>query len=177
METLYTLAYPSLSLGDKQFIDAYRDEHDAAFRDVVAPHFTMLFGCDSVPADQYEAHVRDVAAGAEEVRFVCRYAMTCNDVDNDNYYAFLVPEEGYSAVARLHDELYRGLMAPFLRLDAPYIPHIAVATAKDAQHILQLCSELNSKGLHIEGRIEALTVCSYSMGKIHDGPAYRLGPT
>jgi 2'-5' RNA ligase len=177
MDTLYTLAYPSLSLRDQHFIDAYREKHDAAFRDVVAPHFTMLFGCDSVPPVKYEAHVLDVAARAAQIRFVCRYAMTCNDVDNDNYYAFLVPEEGYSAIARLHDELYRGVMAPFLRLDAPYIPHIAVATAKDAQHILQLCSELNSKGLEIEGRIEALTVCSYAEGKIYNGRTYTLRST
>ena len=122
MPPLYTLAYPLLSQADREFIDSYRSEHDAAFRDVVAPHFTMLFGCDQIAESQYKEHVRSVAARSKPVSFVCRYAMVCNDVSNENFYVFLVPDEGYSALSLLHDELYRGPLAPFLRLDAPYVP-------------------------------------------------------
>jgi hypothetical protein len=77
MLPLYTLAYPLLSQTDRKFIDSYRNEHDAAFRDVVAPHFTMLFGCDQIPACEYEAHVRSVAARSKPIPFVCRYEMVC----------------------------------------------------------------------------------------------------
>jgi hypothetical protein len=72
MLPLYTLAYPLLSQTDRKFIDSYRSEHDAAFRDVVAPHFTMLFGCDQIPESEYK-HVRSVATQqANSVRMPVR---------------------------------------------------------------------------------------------------------
>jgi 2'-5' RNA ligase len=168
MPPLYTLAYPLLSQADKAFIDSYRSEHDAAFRDVVAPHFTMLFGCNQIAESQYKEHVRSVAARSKPVSFVCRYAMVCNDVSNANFYVFLVPDEGNGALSLLHDELYRGPLAPFLRLDVPYVPHIAVATSQDSQHIKNLCDSLNSRGLCIAGTVDALTMSSLIDGKIRD---------
>jgi len=168
MPPLYTLAYPLLSHADRTFIDGFRSEHDSAFRDVVAPHFTMLFGCDQIPEDEYKAHVRSVAARSSPIQFVCRYAMVCNDVSNENFYVFLVPDEGYSALSLLHDELYRGPLAPFLRLDAPYVPHVAVATSQDPQHIKHLCDTLNRRRLRIAGSVDALTMGSLIDGKIRD---------
>jgi 2'-5' RNA ligase len=168
MPPLYTLAYPLLSQADRAFIDSYRSEHDAAFRDVVAPHFTMLFGCDQIAESQYKEHVRSVAARSKPVSFVCRYAMVCNDVSNENFYVFLVPDEGYSALSLLHDELYRGPLAPFLRLDAPYVPHVAVATSQDSKHIKDLCDSLNKGGLSMAGSVDRLTMCSLVDGKIRD---------
>jgi 2'-5' RNA ligase len=174
MPTLYTLAYPSLSQVDKKFIDSYRIEHDAAFRDVVAPHFTMLFACDQIPQNEYREHVRSVASRSTPIPFVCRYAMVCNDVSNDNFYVFLVPDEGFSAISLLHDDLSRGPLAPFHRLDVPYVPHIAVATNRDPQHIKELCDSLNRRGPTIAGTIDALTVCSLDDAKIRDHDVLQL---
>lgn len=175
MPPVYTLAYPLLSQVDRELIDGYRSEHDAAFRNVVAPHFTMLFGCDQISEREYKDHVRSVSSRGMPIHFVCRYAMVCNDVSNDNFYAFLVPDEGYSAISLLHDQLYTGPLAPFLRLDAPYIPHIAIATSQDAKHVKELCDSLNKGGLSIAGTVDTLTVCSLIDGRIRDDYALPLG--
>ena len=42
MRKLYTLAYPQLDEADAHFIRQFRHEHDIPYRDVVAPHFTMV---------------------------------------------------------------------------------------------------------------------------------------
>lgn len=165
---LYTLCYPKLISEDRRFIDEYRREHDIPFRDVVAPHFTMAFGCGEVPESVYREHVRAVAQSQGVIRFTCRYAMLTNDDSNDNYYVFLVPDEGYSEVSKLHDQLYRGILAPHLRLNIPYVPHIGIATLSDAPRIKALCDELNSIGVSISGEIDTISVCSYDGSKITD---------
>jgi hypothetical protein len=41
------------------------------------------------------------------------------DDEDETAYVFSVPDEGFSAVSILHDRLYTGILAPFLRLDIP----------------------------------------------------------
>ncbi len=168
VQTLYTLCYPRLVDADRQFINEFRREHDLPFRDVVAPHFTMVFGCKDVPLAIYREHVAAIARSQSAIAFSCRYAMVGNDDDNDNYYVFLTPDEGFAEISRLHDKLYRGPLAPFLRLDIPYVPHIGIATIPDAARIKVLCDKLNAMPITIHGQINAITLCSYDGSKITD---------
>jgi len=166
MQTLYTLCYPDFSDADRQFIDDFRRQHDIPFRDVVAPHFTMVFGCDEVPLQPYRQHVAEIARSQDRIKFSCRYAMLHNDDSNDNYYVFLVPDQGYGEISKLHDKLYQGLLAPYMRLDIPYVPHIGIATIPDAARIKSLCDELNSTDIDICGRIKNISVSEYDGSKI-----------
>jgi 2'-5' RNA ligase superfamily len=168
LQTLFTLCYPSITEADRLFIDEFRREHDIPFRDVVAPHFTMVFGCSDVPITAYREHVVEVAHSQAVINFSLRYAMLGNDDSNSNYYVFLVPDEGYSGISKLHDNLYQGPLASALRLDIPYIPHIGIATIPDAVRVKALCDQLNTKGINIHGQINAITVSSYNGSKITD---------
>ena len=128
----------------------------------------MVFGCKEVPFAQYREHVAAVARAQIAITFSCRYAMIGNDDDSDNYYVFLVPDVGFSEISKLHDKLYRGPLAPHLRLDIPYIPHIGIATIPDAARIKNLCDQLNAKPVTIHGQINAITLCSYDGSKVTD---------
>ena len=46
---LYTVAYPSVASSDAAFIEQFRRTHDLPYRDVVAAHFTLVFGCEALP--------------------------------------------------------------------------------------------------------------------------------
>jgi hypothetical protein len=94
--------------------------------------------------------------------------MLGNDDLNDNYSVSLVPDEGYSAISRLHDRLYTGPFAPFYRLDIPYIPHIGIATISDAPKVKRLCDDLNATGVNISGSLNHITVCEYDSNCIID---------
>ena len=48
------------------------------------------------------------------------------DEDRDTAFVFLVPDEGHARISLLHDRLYRGRLAPYLRLDVPFTPHINI---------------------------------------------------
>jgi hypothetical protein len=166
--TLYTLCYPTLSLSDHEFIRKFRRKHDILYRDVVDHHFTIVFGIHDVDRDMYVEHVRRVAASQRPIGFVCRYAMIRGDVESGNFHVFLVPDEGYSDISLLHDRLYTGPLAPFLRLDLPYIPHIAIATIPNSREIKQLCDRLNLRRVTVAGSLDALTICEHDGSRVVD---------
>lgn len=142
---------------------------------MVKPHFTMVFQIHDLPQNVFCEHVARIAATVESFSFVCRYAMVHDDDSSDDYYVFLVPDEGFSKFSRLHDALYAGPLAPNLRLDIPYVPHIGIATLKDAPECKKLADDLNRLGLSISGEVEEITVVEYNAKVVVDLESYRLG--
>ena len=171
---LYTVAYPELSEGDSRFVAEFRQLHDVPYRDVVAAHFTLLFGCEELDERSYLEHVEAVASRTRRFDFSIRYAMLGADDLDDTAYVFLVPDEGYSDVSLLHDELYRGPMAPFHRLEFPYIPHINVGTLQDRAEAKRLCDDLNAGGLTMEGAVTSITVGSLADGEFRNLRSFEL---
>ena len=170
---LYTVAYLDVSISARAFIDSFRQEHDPQV-DVVAPHFTMVFGCKAVPETAYNEHIASVACRTRAIRFHCRYAMVGADDMDDTAYVFLVPDEGNSSISLLHDRLYTGILAKHLRLEFPFIPHITVASTKDWSRAKSLRDSLNSSGVDMEGTLRSLTVGRLKDGKLQFVAEYRL---
>jgi hypothetical protein len=86
-----------------------------------------------------------------------------------------VPDEGYSEIVKLHDKLYDGPLAPELRLDIPFIPHIGIGNAIDPFACKKLADELNRKAFEIDGRIETLDVTWYEENKVETLERIELG--
>lgn len=167
MRKLFTFAYPKLSEEDTLFIEDVRRRHDGHHERVRA-HFTMVFGRFDADEGAYLEHVREVARLSQPTSFVCRYAMLGADDEAARAYAFLVPDEGYSGISRLHDALYRRELAPFMQLDIPYVPHITLGSSADRGAMKDCCDELNEAALSIHGSVEALTVIALEGGSLVD---------
>ena len=165
---LYSLCYPTLSIEDDALIQSFRENYDLPFIDVASHHFTIAFGLSEIDSGDYINHVRRIAENTKRIRFSCRYAMPCNNDFNDNYHVFLVPDEGFSEIALLHDKIYTGLLEAYLRLDIPYIPHITVATTPDSQKVKMLCAELNATDLEIAGSLEGITIGHYDGSVVYN---------
>ncbi len=163
MKTLYTVAYPSVSDASRDLIEVFRSQHDKHFR-AIAPHFTLVFGCNAVAESEYLDHVMCVAARTKQIRFHCKYAMLGADDNSKTAYVFIVPDEGYSALSLLHDGLYAGCLAPHLRLDLPYTPHITIGAMNNRSATKALCDELNAQGVDVEGSITSIHVGSLTDG-------------
>jgi len=164
--TLYTLAYPDLPAPAARLIRDLREKHDAPYRDVVDFHFTLVFGIEGFDEVEYMRHVRAIAEGQRPISFSCRSVRFHADPESEICSAFLVPEEGYSDLVRLHDRLYTGLLAPHLRADLPFVPHITVATLSEYARVQAICDELNARGLEIAGVVRELTICALNAGRI-----------
>ena len=162
MRKLYTVAFPTLSETDARFIAAIRASHDRHVS-VLGPHFTLLFGCDAVDEAAYVDHVRAVASSTHAFPFTC--FETEPDEDTGRGYAYLVPDLGRGEVTALHDGLYTGPMAPYLRRDTQFIAHMTVGHAADFGAAARLCDELNADGINIAGSIDALVVGHVEHGR------------
>jgi 2'-5' RNA ligase len=162
------LSYPNVPEAHQRFMDQVRDRHDPAYKDVVRPHFSLIFPVRDIPEPSLLTHVQAVAAKHKSIYFTCRYAMTHDDRASDNWYVFLVPDEGFSEIDRLHDDLYTGLLAPSLLLDRPYLPHIGIATSKDKLACKRLADELNGRGFEVSGTVDAIWISEYDGMSVMD---------
>jgi 2'-5' RNA ligase len=122
-----------------------------------APAFTLVFpGAES--AKDAVRHVETVCTHAPRVRFCLRTAMVVPEHKSGWFHIFLVPEEGFGAIIRLHDRLHHGPLARCWSPDQPYIPHLTVASIRDLEVARALMTTLNTKELAINGRIDEIEV-------------------
>ena len=175
---LLCLAYPNLSALDAKLIRDFRRQHDTKYVDVVEAHWTLIFpgSTRGLSHDELTCHIADVASRSASIEFICRYALVYNDDESDDYYLFLIPDEGFSSISLLHDRLYSELLRPRLRLDLPYIPHIGIATSQDRDSLYELAMAWNQSGREIRGSIDVLTFCAYRGGKVDDLVHFNLDP-
>lgn len=175
MESLEVIARPHFDKADLTWLTDIRSRR-AGSRG--PPYFTLVFpGADMSPQD-FAAHVRGVAAGIPKIRFRLRSAMVVPEPTVGRFHVFLIPDEGFGAILRLHDALHTGPLEPALRQETPYIPHITVATSADHATARKVAQALNQGGVDTAGHIEALEVERRSgdvVRKVADAPLAKSG--
>lgn len=165
-KSLLVINYPTISAKDFNWIQSIRQQHDELYLNVVEPHFTLVFPVFNLEQETFIQHVSQVTQDIPAFDFVLRCAVLGDDAFSDYVHVFLVPDEGYSSVVRLHDRLYTGVLKQELRLDIPFIPHIGLANSLDAQTCKRLVDELNAEPFEITGRVEILDVIWYEDDKV-----------
>ncbi len=101
-------------------VDALRARYDPYA--VVPDHVTLVFPLpEDVGRDALGRHVRAVARGWTP--FQLHLAGLERSWD---HWLLLGVREGGEAIVRLHDELYAGVLAPYLRTDLPYAAHVGL---------------------------------------------------
>ena len=158
---LAVVNYPTLSDDDFAWIQSVRREHDLLFYDVVDPHFTLVFPTEAISEETLSDHVRRHARAAAAFDFVFRCAILGDPDFWDHAHAFLVPDEGFSDVVRLHDRLYTGPLASELRLDLPFIPHVGFASVPTPEACKAVVDRVNAEPFEIRGRVDALDLIGY----------------
>jgi hypothetical protein len=163
---LLVVNYPTLPAMDLATIQATRKIADRLYYEVVAPHFTFVFPTFTLTESALIDHVTAVIAAMPAFDFVIRCAVLGDDAFSDNTHVFLVPDEGYSQIVRLHDRLYTDILAPSLRLDIPFIPHIGIANDQDPQVCKAICDRWNAPELALHGRVEQVDVIWYENNQV-----------
>ena len=108
-------------------IEAFRARHDP-LASALQPHVTFVFPFGSTLSSmQVAAHVRKVAA---------RWPVLPIRLEGVDAWAaewvHLVVTQGREAIVELHDHLYVRALAPFLRSEFEYRPHVTLARAPEA---------------------------------------------
>lgn len=158
---LLVLAYPEISTSDHERIQAFRQRNDVLYYNVVDPHFTLVFPVSDWEAGPFIAEVVKQSQGFRPFDFCLRCAVLNKDAFSDDYHAFLVPDEGYGAIVRLHDRLYADRLFSHRALMVDFIPHIGIGNAKDPLKCLEMVRVWNKEEFAIPGRVAALEVANY----------------
>ena len=155
------VSYPTLSEPDLQWIQEIRKKHDRLFYKIVDPHFTFVFPTESIDRDSFSKHIIRVSASFNSFPFTC-WCVTIGDPDFlDHAHVFMIPDEGFSEIVKLHDALYTDLLKSELRLDLPFVPHIGIASYPGLEKCKEIVDELNQQDFEIRGSIDTLDIIEF----------------
>jgi hypothetical protein len=164
--SLLTLAYPQISEKDYQWIQEFREENDELYHGVMEPHFTLVFQVFNQRPETLIEEIKRRSADHRKIDFTLRCSIMEKDAFTPYWHVYLVPDEGYSHIVKLHDNLYSGKLAEELRLDLPFIPHIGIANSVEKWTCKELVDQINNSDLAIEGVINEIDVVEYHEEKV-----------
>lgn len=155
MESLEVIARPHFDKADLAWLTDIRSRR-AGSRG--PPYFTLVFpGVDMTPA-VFATQIRNNAKGIHRIRFHLRSALVVPEPMVGRFHVFLIPDEGFGAILRLHEALHVGPIEAALRPETPYLPHITVATTTSHTEARKLARALNMGEIDVGGHIDALQV-------------------
>jgi hypothetical protein len=154
--------YPKFDRKTKESIEAFRRKYDP-FVDSWKPHVPFIFPvpCNEIEEQRFAEHVETVFRNWKP--FPIRMGGFAKSWD---HWLFLLLKEGNEKAIALHDELYNGILSPYLRRDIEYIPHVGVGlfVRKDAGYnaldpkIVDFDAKLYSQALK---EVESLRIDSF----------------
>ena len=157
---LHVVAYPDLAPSDMEVIQACRKEYNT-LHNITGAHFTIVFSVPDMSLEDFAAEVKKQTADVKAIDFCLRSVIINKDSFSDYFDAFLVPDEGFSSIVKLHDRLYSDKLSYQHRADISYIPHISIANSVDLSFIKRIADEWNAKDFTIKGRIASLDIINY----------------
>ena len=119
----YMLLYhPKFDRKTEENIKAFRRKYDP-FVDSWKPHISFIFpvACSEVEEEKLTEHIETVLKNWKP--FPIHIGGFRKSWD---HWLFLLLKKGNEEAIALHDELYTGVLSPYLRRDIEYIPHIGI---------------------------------------------------
>ncbi|MGB5846755.1 MAG: 2'-5' RNA ligase family protein, partial [Anaerolineales bacterium] len=157
---LCTLAYPEISISDFEKIQKFRKLNDIYYH-VVESHITLAFPFSEWDLEPYIAEIKKQSLGFQPFDFCIRCATLSKDAFQDLYHVFLVPDEGYSQILKMHYKLCGNRFFPYRLLNVDFIPHIGIGNSKDPLRCVELVESWNREEFSISGHISALVIANY----------------
>jgi len=171
---LLVVAYPNLKEEDYNRIQQFRKKHDELYYSIIEPHFTIVFPVFDSYENEFINEIEEKSKDIKKFNFTIRCATINKDAFSEYYHIFLVPDEGYSHIVKLHDVLYSELLFKNLRLDIDFIPHIGIGNSKNKYTCKKLADQWNSVDFSISGSITKLTAIEYSNNRIKKLHTFKL---
>ena len=155
---LYTVAPAKLSDADAWTIRGLRRRYHPGEEGFIGPHITLLFGWSGLKPDAYIRHVQELAQSFKPFLVTLTEAVAPIEQEIHKNYVYLTAPGSDAQLRTMHAALYGGPMAPALKRDLEYVPHMTVGCLHDRQSAAELAETLNSKGVKIDVPIDGLEV-------------------
>jgi 2'-5' RNA ligase len=151
MVTRAVVAFPQIERGE--VIQRLRERYDPLAASI-APHLTLVFPFESaLTTDELAEHVSKAVVGFEPFR-VRLQGIT----GQEGEYLFLNVKRGNDQLIELHDRLYNGPLAPFLRPEFTYTPHLTVGRLPDSDTFRAALDDARQITMAFEATIAEITL-------------------
>ena len=101
------------------------------------------------------------------IDFVIRMAIFMPPlVNHQSWYAFLVPDEGFSDLTKLYNKAHQGELRSQMRYDFPYIPHITIGSFNEKERCIAAVKEINKQEIEIKGTIKKVALSEVIDAKV-----------
>jgi len=110
--------YPQIELRGFQ---SFRKKYDP-YHNLLPEHITFIFPLPvTIGRKKLERHIETVLNSWKS--FVAHFCLLEKSRD---HWLYLGANEGHKQIVDLHDQLYKGILFPYLREDLPFYPHIGL---------------------------------------------------
>ena len=110
--------YPPI---DHQGFHDFRKKYEP-YHALLSAHVTFIF---PVPAtigrNKLEKHIKEIVSDWKPFD-----AHFCTVEKTWDHWMYLFAKQGHNSIIELHDQLYEGMLKPYLRKDLPFYPHIGL---------------------------------------------------
>jgi 2'-5' RNA ligase len=138
------------AFNDEKFVQRltrFRQEHDPLC-DAIAPHVALVFPFHAnLSVAQLASHIKRATQGWPALPVSFRGVESAQ-----GEFILLMCDLRRDALTALHDQLYRGVLKPFLRDDIAYSPHITLGRSRDHK---TFDAKLNEAELHFRDSVYA----------------------
>ena len=171
------VAFPDLSHENYQWIDKLRQKYSELAYEPLNPHFTLVFPItDAISRKKTIKHVDRIEKQTKSIQFKIRCAVPSPDWISKRNYVFLVPDEGFSELIRLHDALYTNIFEPYLSRRISFIPHITIGHCDVPQLARKISLEINEENIEFTGAINQLDLLDNADGEWKTIQTFKLVP-
>lgn len=153
----FAVGIPQFAKDDVARIEAHRLSHDPQAKARIPLHFSLVYGIECAR----EFFVREVEKQAENIApiaFELRVATLRLDARSGEYLEHLVPEKGFAALVKLHDQLYSDAFTPHQRLDLGYIPEMTIGRCQRPVQGKVRIAQWNATDFVIPGRLDRIDI-------------------
>lgn len=149
--------FPAFSPAAQSALQTVRAAHDPLA--ALPPHLWLVFPFAAhLTPTQLLAHLRRRSANWPAVPVAFGGLRNLKDE-----FVLLQARSGAASLTALHDRLYAGILAPYLRDDLDYQPHVTVARTRDAAaHAAAWRAAQDRLGGEYRARLDALTLLRLS---------------
>lgn len=162
--------FPQLSTQTSTAIVNIRKQFDPLAASL-PPHLWLVFPFAAhLNATQLTAHIRRRTARWPPVPVVFTGIRNLKDE-----FVMINARTGARSITALHDKLYGGILAPFLRDDIDFLPHITLARSRDSKTV-DTAFDIAERTLNGEYRavMREVSLLSISGEGVHLSPHHRV---
>lgn len=159
LHKLMVVTVPTMSATDRAYIQTLRKQYDPQGYSFIEPHFTLLSLPHNFSKPVLTESLRIYLEQQAKVQFMLRTAIFMPPLNGHQaWYAFLLPEEGFSELMKLHRRLHSGQLQEMLDKNFPFIPHLTIGKFANQADCQRLVNAINATGLKLTGWIEKIVL-------------------